>query len=182
VTGIDLSDEMIARARAKDTAGAVSWRTGDITSLDLPATFDAVVSVADVFNHLESLDEWEAALRGIHAHLRPGGLVFVDAMTCRGLEEMDVQTVQERGGIALILAIIYDRATRRSTLKVISFAPAPAAPGLYERAQDTITEWGQRVEDVLPRFARAGFSAIERVWGTADEPEDDARLTVLARR
>jgi 2-polyprenyl-3-methyl-5-hydroxy-6-metoxy-1,4-benzoquinol methylase len=182
VTGVDLSPEMIARARAKDAKGEVDWRVGDLTSLALGATFEAVVSVADVFNHLESLDDWESALRGFHAHLRPRGLVFVDAMTCRGLAQMDVQSVQERGGIVLILAIIYEAATRRSTLKVTSFAPAAAASGLYERAQETITEWGQPAAEVFARFTRAGFTGIERVWASAAEPEDDDRLTVLAIR
>jgi ubiquinone/menaquinone biosynthesis C-methylase UbiE len=182
VTGVDLSAEMIARAKLKDAAGAVDWRVGDITALELGATFDAVVSVADVFNHLQSLDEWEVALRGFHRHLRPGGLVCIDAMTCRGLEQLDIQSVQERGGVTLILAIIYERAARRSTVKVVSFAPASAQPGLYERAQETITEWGQRVADVVPCFARAGFSEVERIWATADDPEEDDRLTLLARR
>jgi len=80
------------------------------------------------------------------------------------------------------LAIIYERAARRSTLKVTSFAPASASLGLYERAQETITEWGQPVVDVLARFTRAGLSEIERVWATGDDPEDEDRLTVLARR
>jgi 2-polyprenyl-3-methyl-5-hydroxy-6-metoxy-1,4-benzoquinol methylase len=182
VTGVDLSPGMLACAAAKDEAGQVDWRVGDLTSLDLGATFDAVVSVADVFNHLATLDEWETALRGLHAHVRPGGLVCVDAMTCRGLERMDVQSVQERNGVTLMLAIIYEPAARRSTLKVTSFAPASAAPGLYERAQDTITEWGQPVADVIRRFERAGFSDVERVWATGGEPEDDDRMTLLARR
>ena len=182
VTGVDFSPEMIARARAKDSGGTVDWRVGDVRSLALGAAFDAVVSVADVFNHLSTLDEWEGALRGINQHLNPGGLVCVDAMTCLGLERMDVQSVQERAGVTLILAIIYDRAARRSTLKVTSFAPASAERGLYERAQDTITEWGQPVAEILPRFARTGFSEVERVWATSDDPEDDDRLTLVARR
>jgi len=182
VTGVDLSSEMIARARLKDKDGAIDWRVGDITSLGLAATFDAAVSVADVFNHLESLDEWELALRGLHGHLNPGGLVCVDAMTSRGLSQMDVQSAQERGGVTLILAIVYEAAARRSTLKVTSFAPSPATPGLYERAAETITEWGQPVQEVLHRFRSAGFSGIERVWGTSGDPEDDDRLTVVARR
>ena len=181
-TGVDFSPEMIARARAKDAAGAVDWRVGDIAALDLGATFDAVLSVADVFNHLETIGEWDAALRGFGAHLRPGGLVFVDAMTCRGLEQMDVQSVQERGGVTLILAIVYERAARRSTLKVSSFAPAPAPAGLYERAQETITEWGQPAASVIAGFARAGFSHVRRVWATSEDAEEDDRLTVLARR
>jgi 2-polyprenyl-3-methyl-5-hydroxy-6-metoxy-1,4-benzoquinol methylase len=182
VTGVDFSPEMIARARAKDTAGKVDWRVGDIAALALGETFDAALSVADVFNHLETPDAWESALRSVGAHLRPGGLVFVDAMTCRGLERMDVQSVQERDGVTLILAIVYERAARRSTLKVVSFAPSSAGAGVYERAQETITEWGQPVTEVMLRFTRAGFSAVERVWTTTDAPEDDDRMTLLARR
>jgi len=182
VSGVDFSADMIARAKAKDTAHAVDWRVGDITALELGARFDAAVSVADVFNHLESLDEWEAALAGFHRHLRPGGLAFVDAMTCRGLERLDVQSVQERDRVTLILSIIYERATRRSTLKVTSFAPSASDPTLFERAQQTITEWGQAVAEILPRFARAGFASVERVWTASDQPEEDDRVALLARR
>jgi 2-polyprenyl-3-methyl-5-hydroxy-6-metoxy-1,4-benzoquinol methylase len=182
VTGVDLSPGMIARAKAKDPSGEVDWRVGDITALELGATFDAAVSVADVFNHLELLADWESALRSIHRHVGPGGLVCIDAMTCRGLEQMDVQLVQERGGVTLILSIIYERAVRRSTLKMTSFAPSAAGPPGYDRAQETITEWGQPVREVLPLFARAGFSDVERVWATSDEAESDDRLTLLARR
>lgn len=182
VTGVDLSPAMIAAARAKDAGGRVDWRVGDITSLELGATYGALVSVADTLNHVESLDEWEAALRCFHAHLRPGGIVFVDAMTVRGLEQMDVQSAQERGGITLILAIVYEPAARRSTLKVTSFARAHGQAGLYERAQETITEWGHPVEEILARFARAGYSEVERVWTTASDPESEDRLTILARR
>jgi hypothetical protein len=95
---------------------------------------------------------------------------------------MDVQSVQERGGVTLILAIVYERAARRSTLKISSFAPALAEAGLYERAQNTITEWGQPAADVIGRFARAGFSHVSRVWATSEDAEEDDRLTLLARR
>ncbi len=182
VTGVDYSPEMIARARAKDASGTVDWRVGDITALNLDATFDAVVSVADVFNHFETLDDWESALRSLGAHLLPGGLVFVDAMTCRGLERMDVQSVQERDGVTLILAIVYERAARRSTLKVVSFAQTSPGSYVYERAQETITEWGQAATDVMARFERAGFTGVERVWATTDAPEDADRMTLVARR
>jgi hypothetical protein len=80
------------------------------------------------------------------------------------------------------LSVIYERAARRSTLKMTSFAPAAAGPPSFDRAQETITEWGQPVREVLALFARAGFSGVERVWATSDEAEDDDRLTLLARR
>jgi 2-polyprenyl-3-methyl-5-hydroxy-6-metoxy-1,4-benzoquinol methylase len=180
VTGVDLSSAMIERARAKDEAAAVDWRVGDLTGLDLGVRFDACVTTADVLNHLPSLDEWEVALARLHAHLVSGGLLFADAMTCRGLSELDQQSVQERRGVTLILAIVWEEAARRSTLKVTSFAPA-AGTSLYERAQETIAEWGQPVADVVDRAKRAGFAEVERIWGHAEDPEDDTRLTLLAR-
>jgi SAM-dependent methyltransferase len=182
VTGVDLSAAMIARAAKKDAAGSVAWRVGDLAALDLGATFDAAVSVADVFNHFETLDLWETALRGLHRHLRPGGVLAVDAMTCRGLAELDVQSTQERGGVTLILSIIYEPASRRSTLKVVSFVPAPGGGALFERAQETIVEWGQPAREILERFERAGFTSVERLWSDRDDPEDEHRLAVTARR
>ena len=181
VAGVDLSPSMIERARGKDTARRVDWREGDITALELDTRFDAIVTVADVLNHLPDLDRWEAAFRSFHRHLRPGGLLVADVMTARGLAQMDQQSVQERGGVTLILAIVWEPRERRSTLKVTSFAPAPSDPGRYERTSETISEWAFPIADVLERVAHAGFSPVERVWGTEAEAEDDDRLTILAR-
>ncbi|HJQ97637.1 MAG TPA: class I SAM-dependent methyltransferase [Candidatus Polarisedimenticolaceae bacterium] len=181
VTGVDLSSSMIERARKKDTKQRVDWRVGDITELELDARFDAIVTVADVLNHLSDLDRWEAAFRSFHRLLRPGGLLFADVMTAHGLSQMDQQSVQERGGVTLILSIVWEPRERRSTLKVTSFAPAPSDPARYERTSETISEWAFPIADVLERAARAGFSSLERVWGIESEAENDDRLTILAR-
>jgi len=181
VTGVDLSTAMIERARKKDTKHRVDWREGDITALTLDGSFDAIVTVADVLNHLPGLDRWEAAFRSFHRHLRPGGFLFADVMTARGLAQMDQQSVQERAGVTLILSIVWEPRERRSTLKVTSFAPAPSDPARYERTSETISEWAFPIADVLDRVARAGFSPVERVWGIEGEAEDDDRLTILAR-
>lgn len=179
VTGVDLSAEMIEAARRKDTARAASWQVADITTMELGQTFDAVVSTADVFNHLATLDEWEAALRRVRAHLNPTGLAFVDAMTYKGLRRLDQQAVQDREDAVLILAIIWEPAASRSTLKITSFAPVPGSL-YYERAQETITEWGQPVSGILERVARAGFGHAQRVWTESDDAEADERVSVLA--
>lgn len=180
VTGVDLSSRMIEQARSKDSGGAVTWRVADLTALDLGGDFDAIVSVADVFNHLPTLDDWEAAFRGLRGHLRPGGMVFADTMTCRGLEQMDQQAVQDRGGTTLILAVVWDPESRRSTLKITSFVPAEGGR-LYERARETITEWGHPVGAILDRARRAGLRELERPWAQGPDPEGEDRLTILAR-
>jgi 2-polyprenyl-3-methyl-5-hydroxy-6-metoxy-1,4-benzoquinol methylase len=180
VTGVDLSPRMIEHARSKEGASAVDWRVADLTALELGTSFDAIVSVADVLNHLPTLDDWEAAFRGVRAHLRPGGIFFADMMTCRGLEQMDQQSVQERAGTTLILAVVWEPDARRSTLKITSFVPA-ADGRLFERAKETITEWGHPVGAIVDRARRAGFEELERPWAQGPDPESEERLTILAR-
>jgi 2-polyprenyl-3-methyl-5-hydroxy-6-metoxy-1,4-benzoquinol methylase len=181
VTGFDLSEAMLEAARRKDPAGSVAWRRADVTRFDLGETFDAAVCVADILNHLESLEEWEQALRCLAAHLRAGGLLFLDVMTCLGLERLDGYTVREAPGSALIVGSIYERSSRRSTVKVTSFARMEGGEA-WERASDTITEWGQPAGEILERLARSGFGGIERPFATREDPEDEDRLAVLARR
>jgi len=181
VTGVDLSPGMLERAAAKDGASRLTWAEADIRSLELAPRFDAIVTVADVLNHLRSLDDWEAAFRSFHRHLKPGGILVADVMTSRGLAQMDQQAVQERGGVTLILSIIWDPAERRSTLKMTSFSPAPEDASRYVRTSETIAEWSFPIEQVLERVRRAGFGSVERVWALATDPESDDRATILAR-
>ena len=180
VTGIDLSPALLEIARAKDAAGAVTWVEGDLTDFDLGQGFDIVVSVGDVLNHLETLDAWERAFRSLATHLAQGGLLFFDVMTAKGLERLDTYSIQDRADGAMLLGIVYEHATRRSTLKLTTFAPV-AGTGLWERASETIPEWGQPVDGIVERLGRAGFVDIERMWPIADDAEVDERLAILCR-
>ncbi len=182
VTGLDLSAALLGEARAKDRSRAVRWVDGDVAEFDLGESYDAITCVADVLNHLEALDDWERAFRCFARHLRPGGYVFFDVLTCLGLERLDTYTTQDRAGGILILGVIWEPASRCSTLKITSLAPAADHPGLYERASDTIPEWGHPVADIVDRLLRAGFCDPERPWAVSDDPEVEERLTVLARR
>jgi SAM-dependent methyltransferase len=184
VVGTDLSEAMIAAARKKDSAGRVAWHVADITAQDLTREeepFDLVTCVADTLNHLETLDLWEQAFRRLAAHLRSGGWLFFDVMTCRGLERLDKFVAEEKDGRLLVAAMVYEPAARRSTVKVTSFVSRPGTP-LFERASETITEWGQPVSGILERLELAGFHSAERPFTERDDPEQDDRLGILARK
>jgi 2-polyprenyl-3-methyl-5-hydroxy-6-metoxy-1,4-benzoquinol methylase len=184
VVGTDLSDAMIAVAQRKDSAGSVSWRVADITTLELAQDeepFDLVTCVADTLNHLETLDLWEHAFHRLGAHLRGGGWLFFDVMTCRGLERLDKFIAEERDGRMLVAAMVYEPAARRSTVKVTSFVDRRGT-GFFERASETITEWGQPVSGILERLSSAGFHSVEQPFGQHDDPEKDDRLAILAQR
>lgn len=74
VLGIDLSERMIARARADTTDPAIEYRIADLETLELPeAAFDLIYS-ALTFHYVEN---FQRLTRMIHKALAPGGdLVF----------------------------------------------------------------------------------------------------------
>lgn len=74
VVGLDLSPEMIARARLhRDAAGRLSFVVGDFLEHDFgPREFDCVISVAAL--HHMRLDDAVARMAGL---LRPGGRLIV---------------------------------------------------------------------------------------------------------
>lgn len=84
VTGVDLSPQMQAIARAK-LAEAHLIR-GDMTTVRLGEAFDVVLCVYDSINHLLRFEEWEAAFDTACAHLAPGGVFVVDLNTRERLE------------------------------------------------------------------------------------------------
>ena len=74
VTGIDVSEKMLERARADTTDGAITYQRADLETFTIaPGTFDLVFS-ALTFHYLENLS---ALIEQIHGGLVPGGhLVF----------------------------------------------------------------------------------------------------------
>lgn len=68
--GLDLSEKMIARAKADTSDAAIEYRIADLETLELPAaTFDLAYS-ALTFHYLRDFDR---LARTIHAALVPGG-------------------------------------------------------------------------------------------------------------
>jgi ubiquinone/menaquinone biosynthesis C-methylase UbiE len=72
VTGVDVSEAMIAEARRVNPA--VEYVRGDIRTVRLGRTFDAVL-VHDAISYMTSVDELRAVYRTAAAHLRVGGVM-----------------------------------------------------------------------------------------------------------
>ena len=70
VIGIDLDLDMIGRARAK--APELTWVQADLSELDLPTQFDAVVLAGNVVVFM-ARDRRAAAIFACARHLAPGG-------------------------------------------------------------------------------------------------------------
>jgi SAM-dependent methyltransferase len=86
VTGVDLSEQMLRVARKK--LPGVRLLRADVTSVELDETFDVVVCVADVVNHLRPFRKWEALFARAHAHLVDGGIFVFDMNTQLHLSQL----------------------------------------------------------------------------------------------
>jgi SAM-dependent methyltransferase len=81
VTGIDRSDPMLEQARSK-TAGlnpAPELASGDIRTIDLGKTYDAVIAMFAVMGSMTSNEDLIAAFKTARRHLKLGGLFVFDA-------------------------------------------------------------------------------------------------------
>ncbi len=83
VTGVDSSEKMLSIAQNKlssVTASApLKFTYGDIRTLDLECTFDAVIAMFDVISYMTSNDDLMASFRSARRHLNPGGIFMFDA-------------------------------------------------------------------------------------------------------
>jgi SAM-dependent methyltransferase len=86
VTGIDLSPEMLATAKARLTGAHLVQ--ADITEFSLGTTFDVVICVFDTLNHLPTFNAWLAIFRQVDVHLAEGGLFIFDVNTVGRLRRL----------------------------------------------------------------------------------------------
>ncbi|MBC7962588.1 MAG: class I SAM-dependent methyltransferase [Steroidobacteraceae bacterium] len=79
VTGVDLSDEMLAAARLSAGANrALEYQHGDVRSIRLGKTFDVVVSLFHVMSYQQTNEDLKAAFASAGRHLKPGGVFIFD--------------------------------------------------------------------------------------------------------
>ncbi len=84
ITGLDLSEAMLARCREKlaaqppDVRARVCLVHASMTDFDSPERFALVTTPFRAFQHLISIDDQLKCLRCVHRHLAPGGRLILD--------------------------------------------------------------------------------------------------------
>jgi SAM-dependent methyltransferase len=73
VHGIDLSEAMVARLRAKAGAEGIPVRIGDFATATVDETFSLVYLVINTIVNLTTQEEQVACFQNAAAHLEPGG-------------------------------------------------------------------------------------------------------------
>jgi SAM-dependent methyltransferase len=78
VSGIDISDEMVAKLRAKPGGDAIAVTMGDFGDVDVDATFPLIYLTFNTIFGLLTQERQVACFRNVAAHLEPGGRFVID--------------------------------------------------------------------------------------------------------
>lgn len=90
MTGVDLSEEMLEKARSKETkpgpgkpdCAGIQWHAMDITDLTLEwDSYDAVIATFDVMNHLTEETDVQMLFQDVSMLLADDGLFLFDIQT-----------------------------------------------------------------------------------------------------
>ena len=80
VHGIDLSEAMVAKLRAKPGAEGIGVTIGDIATTRVDGSFTLAYLVFNTIMNLTTQDEQVACFRNAAAHLEPGGCFVIEVM------------------------------------------------------------------------------------------------------
>jgi SAM-dependent methyltransferase len=78
VHGIDLSEAMVARLRAKPGAEEIGVTIGDFAATRVEGTFSLAYLVYNTINNLTTQDAQVACFQNVAAHLEPGGCFVIE--------------------------------------------------------------------------------------------------------
>jgi SAM-dependent methyltransferase len=78
VHGIDLSEEMVARLRAKPGAEKIAVTMGDFAATKVDGTFALAYVVYNTIQNLTTQDAQVACFENVAAHLEPGGCFVIE--------------------------------------------------------------------------------------------------------
>jgi len=78
VHGIDLSEAMVARLRAKPGADDIDVTIGDFATTTVDGEFSVAYLVFNTINNLTTQDEQVACFQNVAAHLEPGGCFVIE--------------------------------------------------------------------------------------------------------
>jgi SAM-dependent methyltransferase len=164
VTGLDLSDVQLQRAREKAAAAAVQvdWRQGDSRAMAFEGEFDAAINMFLSFGYFQTDEEHLAVLRGVARALRPGGRFLMDFWNreheIRGFERW---LVERTGEIFEVEEWEFDHVHGRLNWTNYVFFP----DGRRESWTHSIRAY--TVVELRELFERAGLR-FDAVYGTLD--------------
>ncbi|MBP1993290.1 class I SAM-dependent methyltransferase [Paenibacillus eucommiae] len=178
VTGVDLSDVLLAEAKRMDTTGQVEWLRGDMREVPLVKSFEAVLNLFTSFGYFEDDTENGRVLHEVHRLLKPEGKFIIDFLNPdyvkanlvseseRSVDGSNIQEVRhiEDGFVRKRITISESGSADRSYLEQVK---------LYDRAsfEKMLTQANLQLDQVY-----GGYD------GQAYDPEHSTRMIFVGHR
>jgi len=109
VTGLDVSEAMLARTRAGAKAAGIEDQAtlvqGDLRDFDLGGRFALTIIPINTFMHCYDMEQQLACLRGVRRHLQSGGRLVIDVY------HPDLETLLEADGRLMSDGSVFDPET-----------------------------------------------------------------------
>jgi SAM-dependent methyltransferase len=129
--GIDLSETMVRRARARGIEAQA------IDLCDIDEMFDAATAVFDVLNYLDA-KALERFMGCVYARLKPGGIFIADINTLYGFEEVaQGALVKEDATNFVTLDSLFEDEKLTTHLTLFE----KEMNGCYQKSEDTIVQY-----------------------------------------
>lgn len=178
MTGIDLSEDMLAVAQSKAEerpplqgllrSGSLRFVLQDMTEWEAPEPVDSVISFCDCLNYLTEPEQIEAVFRATYEGLKPGGTFLFDVHhpdTLRRYEEEQPFVLDEEG-ISYIWTCGMDEEREEIEHHLRIFVRRAAggrseASETYDRFDEVHVERAYDPEWLRQALLRAGFSRAE---------------------
>lgn len=170
--GIDLSAEMIRRAKAQELDAEC------IDLCDLGEIYDAATAVFDVLNYLDDAG-LTRFLECAAKTIRPGGHFLFDVNTLYGFEEVaQGSLVLEKTGVHATVESVFQNG--ELTSRFVMFEPGEG--DLYRRSEGTITQVFHTVKTLEKLLKNAGFKPLGKFdLHLYHAPKPDKQLWVALR-
>jgi predicted TPR repeat methyltransferase len=161
ITGIDMSAEMLAVARATVPSSGlgVSWRAADIRVLGDMEMTDMALAL-DVMNELGGLRDLEMVFAVAHKLLSPGKLLVFDLHTIEGLMrrlELGGHYLYDSSSLVVFATEQYDYERQIQTTRHDIFRQLD---GGWTRGRAALIRRGYPVQAVAALLQRMGFSVM----------------------
>lgn len=162
VTGLDISEEMLAKAAANARAARVNipFVRQDMRHLALHRPQDAVLAVCDGVNYLSQKGA-QSFFTAAYNALKPGGLLLFDVSSRHKLERvLGCNTfAEDEGEAAYIWKNIYDGETKLLSMELTLFERLEN--GSYSRFTESQVQRAHSKKELTGALERAGFENIE---------------------
>ncbi|MGM9925497.1 MAG: class I SAM-dependent DNA methyltransferase [Bacillus sp. (in: firmicutes)] len=185
VTGVDLSEDMLAIARGKAEASRVNipFFHQNMMELDMGQAYDSVVIFCDSLNYLEDEEGVRATFKQVYDHLKPGGLFMFDVHSVYKMEHIFANaTFADAGEDVSYIWNSFEGEEPYSVEHELTFFVRDEEMGLYERFEEDHYQRTYPIEQLQQWVAQAGFDVKEVIADLENEApvEQSERIMFVA--